>query len=142
MANGKLLATIFILSAVIAALHISAIHFFFYWLYWWLDTVVHFWGGLLIALMALWVCERFRHSCGAVCGRSRHAYVAVFSAFVFGVAWEIFEIWAGIPLYDDYVYDTALDLVMDVVGGYVGFVVYSRWLAAPDTSTEGNSNYA
>lgn len=48
----------------------------------------------------------------------------VLAALSVGILWEVFEATAGIMVIDDtFVPDTALDLIMDVLGGLVGYRV-------------------
>ena len=39
------------------------------------------------------------------------------------VSWEVFELSIGYPIDDQYALDTALDLIMGLTGGYIGYIV-------------------
>jgi hypothetical protein len=51
---------------------------------------------------------------------------------VMSLAWEIFELAAGVPIEENFALDTAIDLTMDVFGGIVGYAI-ARQLAKRDT---------
>lgn len=105
----------FMLLALIAILHASAIEFYLYWTYSWFDTMMHFLGGLFVGLASLWLffVSGYIHV-------ERHirnvALLASCSIILIGVSWEVFEVLAGIPIEDNYVLDTATDLTMDALG--------------------------
>lgn len=42
------------------------------------------------------------------------------------LVWEVYEVLIGIPIEDDYVFDTILDLVMGFIGGVIGYIVGSN----------------
>jgi hypothetical protein len=84
---------------------------------------MHFLGGIFVVLFALWsVFEsgyvRMRRSVMHTVGVGTFAIIAV------GLGWEVFEIFAGIPIEDNFVYDTTLDLIMDALGAGVGILWY------------------
>ena len=62
----------------IALLHICGVFFYLYWHFWWYDIVLHFLGGLWVALMALYFIGE---------GRSifNQFLIAIFTAFLVGV---------------------------------------------------------
>jgi hypothetical protein len=104
----------------LAVVHISATKFFLYWKYLWFDIPMHFLGGVCVALglsalpfFRIHVFERFR---------TPLIYASV--TLLVGILWEIFEVTSGIMVIDEtFVPDTVLDLVMDVLGGLVGYAV-------------------
>ena len=111
---------VLILSVGIALLHKAAITHYFYWIYWWFDILMHFLGGLLIGLGALWLWY-FSRWCGVhTIKKGKLFWIGIGSAIIVGVGWEVFELWAGIAITEDLYADTALDLVMDTLGGGVG----------------------
>jgi len=48
-------------------------------------------------------------------------FVTLISIFVVGVGWELFELWAGIPVVEDYILDTTTDLIMGILGALSGY---------------------
>jgi len=112
----------------IATLHIFALKFSLYWVFWWFDIPVHFLGGVFVALFALWF---FFESGYVQLSRSiKHvALVAGGSIILVGISWEIFELFAGVPIEENFVLDTAIDLTMDALGAIVsGFIFVKIYL--------------
>ena len=98
--------------AIIAALHLSGIAYDLYWRFLWLDVVTHTLGGVWVGLL-------FFHM------RSLFGYVpslmwSIAGAIAIGVAWEVFEVVAGIPREANWAFDTSIDLFMDTLGGVIG----------------------
>jgi hypothetical protein len=108
--------------ATIGATHLAALQWYLYWHLPWLDVPVHFLGGMWIALAAAFIFVRITNVIRAD---------AVFASVAFlGIAWEVFEMWAGIPREANFIFDTSLDLCMDALGGICGFVI-ARHLTKP-----------
>ncbi len=106
-----------ILVLVIAIANNLANAFFLYWRFYWFDNVMHFLGGLWVGLMALWI-----YYFSGYIKSNRYdkpflflmSFIAVLSV---GIGWEIFEVLIDVNFSSGYVSDTALDLIMDIVGG-------------------------
>jgi hypothetical protein len=103
--------------ATLAALHIIAIELSLYWHFWWFDIPMHFFGGAIVAL-GLYTLRDLRFPLPKALFRC-----FPFMLGVLGIAliWEGFELWAGIPIEPDFVFDTSLDLVMGLMGGFLGY---------------------
>lgn len=117
---------LFILQAavlvLIAVTHLSALQWSLYWYYIWLDVPMHFAGGAWLALAGSWLLLRFGY---------KHDVLPVFTFVIVGsIGWEIFEVWAGVARESNFLFDTVLDLTMDVAGGIVGFI-FARALIEP-----------
>ncbi|PIR38594.1 MAG: hypothetical protein COV34_00765 [Candidatus Zambryskibacteria bacterium CG10_big_fil_rev_8_21_14_0_10_42_12] len=94
-----------------------AIAYSLYWSIWWYDIVMHFLGGLWIALIALWFYKSFA---GEDAESGRGYLVALSTTVVVGILWEVMEILAGLTLTQaNYEVDTVVDLIMDVIGAVV-----------------------
>ena len=126
MLRDKLFISLFALIATIALLHILAIEFSLYWLLWWFDLPVHFFSGLWVSLLSLWIYFRSGYIKKPVQSRRRAFIVAATSIFVISVSWEFYEVIIGIPIEKDYVQDTVVDLIMDTLGALTGFIYYVR----------------
>lgn len=102
-----------------AVLHIVALQLFLYWRFWWLDIPMHALGGTVVALglFAAYDFRLFRNKTFLKVG-----YVIAFVLLI-ALLWEAFELYAGVPREEDYLFDTILDLIMGVVGGYLGYIV-------------------
>jgi len=119
MRTGWLIAAL-LLSALLAVSHIWAMADFLYWKYVWLDVPVHLLGGLAIgvfvaALLNAWKPLSF-----------------LLLAAVLIIGWEVFEYFLG-PLREaNYVFDTAIDLLMGTIGALIAYSVarFSLWRSA------------
>lgn len=103
--------------ATLAALHILAIKLSLYWHFWWFDIPMHFFGGVIVAL-GLYTVRDMRFSLPTLLFRRLPFMLMVLAV---AVAWETFELWAGIPIEPDFVIDTTTDLVMGLTGGLLGY---------------------
>lgn len=116
---------------ILAVAHSIALQFFLYWTYLWSDIPMHLWGGVVIALgyhaglYALGVRGAYFHSLTATLG----------AVLLGGIGWEIFEIAIDVPMSEDYVSDTVLDLILDVSGGVLGYLLVGRLTRNTHTTT-------
>lgn len=98
-----------LLTGALALLHSYALDEFLYWRYPWFDVPMHFLGGLAVGTVLVGFLFRFRP----------WLYLVLFAGGM--VAWEVFEYLFGIPRETNYVFDTALDFLMDTLGGLVAY---------------------
>ena len=110
----------FISASILATTNYLAIEFYLYWYYPWLDLVTHFLGGAVAAL-GLFSLKDFWPRLPK---RSLRLPMIIAFVFLVAVAWEVFEVWAGISMNEPgYALDTVLDLIMGLSGGVVGYFV-------------------
>jgi hypothetical protein len=132
MLKQKLFIEQFVLVAIIAVLHYLALQFFLYWSVWWFDIPMHFLGGLWVALFASWFFffSGFVYRNVELLGKTKIFLITIASVIVVGVLWEVWEVWADLVSMDDigYFFDTALDLIMDTLGGIVAFIYAKKYL--------------
>jgi len=115
---------------LVAMVHLSALQWFLYWYYPWLDLFTHFLGGLWVALASAWILS--------YAGRTPSFLVLILAAMVIGVGWELFESFAGVPKEANFAFDTSLDLIMDFIGGVSGFLL-ARQLLGSGTITSNEA---
>lgn len=112
----RMLTAQFTALIAMASLHIAAVLFALYWHYVWLDVATHFLGGVWVALAVqlarVWMKQPLLNS----------VWVLIL-VLVVGIAWEVFELLTGIPREDNYMFDTSIDLVMDSLGGLLGYAI-------------------
>ena|SRR3989344_5712710 len=114
--------------AVVAAVHIAALQLYLYWYFPWLDLFVHLFGGMWAALIVTWLMRLFK--------REPTLISLLVAVILIGIAWEIFEVAIGMTYYEEnFVLDTALDLLMDTMGGIIGYFIAPR-LKTRDTITD------
>ncbi len=122
-----MLGLIFLLSSLVAVFHHLAIVRYWYWIYAWFDLVMHFAGGFLIAVIILYIGLYSGHVEWKA-PRKEMFLVTFGGMLVVGLLWEGFEMVVGAMTvaYDQYVFDTILDLVMDSVGAVAAFLLLVR----------------
>jgi len=124
----------------IAVAHAYALSVDLYWHYPLTNRIIHFSGGLWVALASVWLLSY----------RGIPLTFTRILAIVIGIsiAWEIFELAIGMAKEEaQYALDTTLDLIMDLCGGILGYFAASRMvqsrampahepnLASPDVGT-------
>jgi len=112
----KFLILIFFLVLVISILNKIGGDFFLYWKFWWYDIVMHFLGGVAIGFIALW----YYYFSGYIKKINKkipfiylYTFIVVFSV---GIGWEVFEFLLEVDFSNNYIPDTSLDLIMDILG--------------------------
>ena len=100
-----------ITSSVLSILQFFAIANYLYWRFVWFDVPMHFLGGVSIAVFFVAVSIHFRPR-----------LFLLFCTTVF-IGWEIFEYVAGFPRETNFVFDTALDLLMDTLGAVLVYAI-------------------
>lgn len=119
------------LAAVVFILNQLAVEYYLYWVYWWYDIPMHFLGGALIGGLAAWGVLSWKSNLtlGAT-----FAYTMAAIALV-GIGWEAFEYltgqYAGQP---GIVFDTTLDLIMDIIGASLAALLIHRASRPPESA--------
>ena len=118
-----LLSTLFIIGVA----HILALHFTLYFSYPWLDIPMHALGGISIAfavLLAPYSSLRFPK-------QYTELIPVLMIVLIVGLLWEFYEILIGIPYFvTGFEIDMAGDLVMDLIGGTIGYYIGRNMEAA------------
>lgn len=114
------LSAALILSAGLAVLHYYALADFLYWRYVWLDVPVHFLGGLALAMLVIGVLRNF------------HPRTFVLSMAGVLIGWELFELVIQTTREANFVFDTALDVLMGTLGALVAYTLarFTLWRSA------------
>lgn len=120
----QLTTVLFLISfSLLAVIHYLAMKLYLYWQFLWFDLPMHFFGGAIVAL-GVFAMRDLR-----IVPRSwLSAWFVILVVVLVAVAWEVFEFYAGVVgvTKDMYVQDTAIDLVLGIVGGYVGYFVGNK----------------
>ena len=112
---------------VLAGLHFLALTFYFYWQLWWFDILMHFLGGVVVGLGALWALLGLSVVRDFAPTPLQKMFLAVITAgLVVGISWELYELY--FRLFDAHYYaaDTSLDVVMDLTGATVAYFYVHR----------------
>lgn len=127
MLSRRLLRTLFILIWALAAVHVAATYFYWYWIYRWIDIPMHFLGGVWVGLAALW----FWYHSGHIDSKRismRPLVFVLLAGLGIGLLWEMYEyvLWyiTEESLPSNYVADSILDIIMDVLGAFVSYGVF------------------
>ncbi|MBX4181352.1 hypothetical protein KW807_00610 [Candidatus Parcubacteria bacterium] len=122
--HRSLLYTALILTATLGILHVFAMKYSLYWVYWWFDWVMHFLAGTAGGFSAYWilfVSGLWRRNSDKIL---LPILSVVFCLLVVGVAWEIMEYTHGITeSQEGYALDTIHDLVMDTLGALIAATI-------------------
>lgn len=114
---------LFILISLISFLNKLGGDFDLYWRFWWYDIVMHFLGGLWIGLITLWIYYLSGYFKKNKKDKPFVFLLSFLSVLIVGISWEIFEYLFEIVFSSNYISDTALDLIMDILGGLVASIV-------------------
>ena len=115
----------FALLICIALLHYLALDRAYYWTVSWYDIMMHFLGGLWVALFLLWVCATRKISFLP----QNLTFIQIISVvLVVGIVWELYELVFKLTFTSDPEYwdDTVLDMIMDTLGGCVGILFFNK----------------
>jgi len=114
----------FFLLIFIFIFHYIALAQEYYWSIWWYDMVMHFLGGMWVALFALWLVNTPYLLYFKKFLSSTLSLIVV--TFIVGFLWEILELILGFTSLAaaDYWSDTIIDLIMDVLGaGFIALII-------------------
>ena len=114
-----LIAALF-LAGGLAALHAYALDTYLYWRYVWLDVPVHFLGGVTLAMLAIGLLREFRPR------------LFLMGMLLVIVGWEVFELFIQTTRETNFIFDTALDLLMGSLGALTAYVLarFTLWRSA------------
>lgn len=111
----------FLLFAVFfATVHKVAIAASLYWYYPWFDIVMHFWGGILVALGVVALASL------RIIRLKPDLKTTLMVLFIAMVSWEVFERSVGLYSPDTYVFDTSKDLLVGFLGGITGYLLFHK----------------
>ncbi len=116
------LTTIFFVISLglLALLHYLALEFFLYWRFIWIDLVMHFFGGAVVALG----CFTLKDFIRGIPVRFLYVVPVISAVLIVSLLWEIFEIYIGVPVLEPgFGRDAIFDILSALLGGFVGFVV-------------------
>ncbi|MDO8510337.1 MAG: hypothetical protein Q7S15_01805 [bacterium] len=101
--------------------HYVAIKLYFYWSFWWFDILMHILSAMAVSLTAFF----YLQGSNRVFSIRQLFSRTIFAVLAISVLWEIYEFFAGVTFstMEMYYLDTAIDLVMDIVGGFIGMAI-------------------
>jgi len=127
----KSLLSVFIFWAIVVSTWIIGLIYFLPFKYWWFDVVMHFLGGLWVLSLILFLQNRFAIDLNAKNHFFAPLFVFVGLVVFAGVVWEFLEFMVdrhilktGFTFMRGVYEDTLIDLLMDILGGAFGAVIY------------------
>jgi VanZ family protein len=117
------IATPAVLSLILlVGFHALALKLYLYWSLWWFDIVMHFLGGLTVSLFLHLLYTRRKSKDKA--SFTTIILLSLAAAFLVGLFWEVVEFKSDLTFTTGITYgeDTLLDVIMDLVGAFVGGV--------------------
>jgi hypothetical protein len=114
--------------AILIALHAFGSHYSLYWAYSWFDVLVHIVSGLWVALLILWLASVFGQINSLKEYKTKSFLIALISAVLFGVVWEILENLAQLASVgqNGYSLNTALDLLNGALGAVLAYLYFVK----------------
>lgn len=107
-------------------IHLIAVYFSIYWTEPRFDIFMHVLGGLSVALFVLALLEEIYDG---MTPRLKALVCMIFGALIIGVLWEVYEYFVGATFVTarNFKLDTTTDIIMDIIGGFLAFVVALRF---------------
>ncbi len=135
MLRTRILHILTAMVLLVALLHGLAFAYVLYWKLSWFDNFPHFFGGMFVSLLSVWLWYFSGYLGVYPLPKLRTLFwYTVLSAFVIGVGWEVFErvlnlTWSP----EGYWLDTSMDVLSDVLGGVVSYFLLRRLLRTSHT---------
>lgn len=128
MKKHSILIHVGILSVIFALSHKIALDLSLYWTTGWSDIYMHTFGGVIGALLVIYVLQKIGISPQSLPRKIIMLMFVCVSVLAVGAIWELWEIFVGFtdPFTD--LRDTIMDLIMDTIGAIIGFVYYDKKL--------------
>jgi len=106
---------------VIFILNFIAGKLYLYSLIWWFDMPMHFFGGIFLAFLCIWLFLKF-NLIKYVKNRETFLFTIIITVIFIGIFWELFEFGNSVFITFDKlnILDTLSDLFFDLSGGLFG----------------------
>jgi hypothetical protein len=129
--------SLFVLVFIIA-LHLVGSYYSWYWLYPRFDIVVHVFSGLWVGLIFLWLASVFGQVNSLKEYKAKSFLIAFIPAIIFGVAWELLEVFNQITFTDavGYGLDTAGDIFNAGLGGILAYLYFIKKTKCSDKACD------
>lgn len=133
MFKSDLFKKTLVLLVAIGAINFLGDLFYFHWIYWWYDVVLHFISGICVAMAFLVVGMNYF---GFSIDKKKKIILLSFGAVLLvGLLWEVFELKVGFTYLSDGMYywrDTISDIFADVSGGFIGTLYSLKFFSKND----------
>ena len=127
----------FLVLAILVVLHFAGSYYSLYWQFPWFDILVHIFSGLWISSLILWLASILGQINSLKEYKIKSFLIAVISAILVGVLWELVENFSQVVDINSSVYawNTALDILSDGLGGILAFLYFTRRKRCADENT-------
>lgn len=115
MKNKLFLLILFLLVSLLAFLNFYAGQYFWYWKFWWFDLIMHFSGGVSIALLVFYL-----HKIFELKEKININSLIFFITITIAILWEIMEFLIDANLFGgNYFFDTLTDVFIALIGALI-----------------------
>ncbi len=112
-----------VLLVSIAVLHFAGLKLFLYWTIPWYDILLHFLGGLWVGVGVICILYTSGYAQKKPWLIRLRPFIVFGIVLVVGLLWEAYEYIFKLTSSHGYVFDTILDLIMDLLGGLVAVML-------------------
>ncbi len=127
----------FLVLAILVFLHLFGSFYSLYWKFFWFDSLVHLFSGLWVSLLVLWLASILGQVNSLKEYKIKSFLIAVISAILAGVLWELVENFSQVVDINSsvYVWNTVLDILSDGLGGILAFLYFTKRKRCVDEGT-------
>jgi len=119
MKNKIFLILVLLMSALLAVLNFYAGQYFWYWRFSWFDLLMHFIGGITLALLFSYLYKKLVSDYEKI----KLAYSIFLPIIIIAVLWEIMEFMIDANLFGkNYFIDTLTDIFIALFGALIIFL--------------------
>jgi hypothetical protein len=124
---------------LIALIHIPGTIYKWYYKIWWLDILMHIFGGFWVGLLFLYIIEKNYDLKNFLFNTNKNIVFLIILTLGFialiGVLWEFYEFFMDVIILKKYIYnaepgyilfDTLKDLFNDLIGGLISLTIYLK----------------
>ncbi len=105
--------------------------FYWYWIIWWFDMPMHFFGGVFIGLMSSWIFlySSYKTYFAFIKTQSQFFIFGLVCVLVVGIGWEVFEYMLHLNVFQSgalNILDSTSDLFLDTAGGLTALLFIDK----------------
>lgn len=135
MKNKTFFSILFLLSFTIVILNIYAGKYFWYWRFSWFDLIIHFTGGITVALILFYFSKILNLK-----EKIKVMSLILFSTLFITISWEIMEFLIDDNLFGkNYFFDTFTDIFVALIGASI-ISVFSDKIRIVNSKEENQTN--
>ena len=109
------------LITIIAIVDLLALKFYWFWIFWWIDVIMHVLGGLWVGLGIFWILLIANVYIQKKWSNAQLFFYIVFGTLIVGVLWEVFEYFSGLFIEGQMFPDAIHDMFADLAGALIAY---------------------